>query len=58
MRVCEVTEFGGPDVLREAQRPWPDPGPGEIVVDIAATNINPTGLAASRREHGNKLLTI
>jgi len=23
MRVCEVTEFGGPDVLRISERAWP-----------------------------------
>ena len=51
MRVCEVTEFGGPDVLREGERPWPTAGPGEIVVEIAATNINPTDIAARAGAH-------
>ncbi len=46
MRVCEVTEFGGPEVLRMAECPEPRAGPGEVVVRIAAANINPSDLAA------------
>jgi NADPH2:quinone reductase len=46
MRVCEVTEFGGPEVLRVAERPDPEAAPGEVVVKIAAANVNPTDLAA------------
>jgi len=46
MRVCEVTEFGGPEVLRVAERAEPTGAPGEVVVRIAAANINPSDLAA------------
>ncbi len=45
MRVAEVSEFGGPEVLREAERPDPQPGPGEVLVRIHAASINPTDLA-------------
>ena len=55
MRVCEVTEFGGPDVLREAERPWPAAATGEIVVQIAATNINPTDIAARTGAHRRRM---
>ena len=55
MRVCEVTEFGGPEVLREAQRPWPNAAAGEIVVEIAATNINPTDIAARSGAHRRRI---
>src|SRR3977135_2625755 len=51
MRVCEVTEFGGPEVLRAGERPWPTAAPGEIVVEIPATNINPTNIAARTGAH-------
>lgn len=44
MRVAEVTEFGGPEVLRPAERPDPVPAAGEVVVAIRAANINPTDL--------------
>ena len=55
MRVCEVTEFGGPEVLREAQRPWPNAATGEIVVEIAATNVNPTDIAARSGAHRRRM---
>lgn len=46
MRVAEVSEFGGPEVLRAAERPWPIASPGEVVVEIAAASVNPTDLGA------------
>ena len=44
MRVIEVREYGGPDVLQEAE--WPDPAPtdGKVRVRIAATVANPADL--------------
>jgi NADPH2:quinone reductase len=44
MRVAEVTAFGGPEVLRIAERPDPVAGPGEVLVRIRAAAINPTDL--------------
>jgi NADPH:quinone reductase-like Zn-dependent oxidoreductase len=44
MHVAEVTAFGGPEVLRLAERPDPAPAPGELVVRIRAANVNPTDL--------------
>ncbi|MGZ4233631.1 MAG: NADP-dependent oxidoreductase [Solirubrobacteraceae bacterium] len=55
MRVSEVSEFGGPEVLREADRPWPTAAPGEIVVGIAAANINPTDIAARSGAHRRRM---
>lgn len=55
IRVCEVMDFGGPDVLREAERPWPAAGAGEVVVEIAATNVNPTDLAARAGAHRRRM---
>ena len=45
MRVVEVTAFGGPEVLRVAERPDPEPAAGEQVVAIHATSVNPTDLS-------------
>ena len=44
MRAAEVSAFGGPEVFRVVDRPEPEPGPGEVVVRIHATAINPTDL--------------
>jgi NADPH:quinone reductase len=35
-----VSENGGPDVLAVAELPDPEPGPGEVVVDVAASGVN------------------
>ena len=40
MRVIEATSPGGPDILRIAERPAPEPGPGQLVVRVAAAGIN------------------
>jgi NADPH:quinone reductase len=53
MRVVEVTAFGGPEVLRVAERPDPEPAAGIVVVAIHATSVNPTDLSTrdgSRRK--------
>jgi NADPH:quinone reductase-like Zn-dependent oxidoreductase len=34
--------FGGPEVLREVERPRPVPGPSEILVRVHAAGVNPT----------------
>ena len=44
MRVAEVTAFGGPEVLRIAERPDPVAGTGQVVVRIHAATINPTDI--------------
>lgn len=40
MLVVEIEEYGGPEVLKLAERPDPNAGPGEIVVDIHAASVN------------------
>ncbi|WP_337059888.1 NADP-dependent oxidoreductase [Kineococcus sp. G2] len=46
MRVVEVSEPGGPEVLRVVERPEPVAGTGEVVVAVEAAGVNPTDLAA------------
>jgi len=40
MRAIEISQFGAPEVLREATRPDPVPGPGELLVRVAASGVN------------------
>ncbi len=40
MRCIEIAEAGGPEVLRLAERPVPRPGPGEVLVKVAAVGVN------------------
>jgi NADPH:quinone reductase-like Zn-dependent oxidoreductase len=40
MRAVAITEPGGPEVLRWQEAPDPVPGPGEVVIDVAASGVN------------------
>ena len=41
MKAIRVHEFGGPEVLRLGEVPSPKPGPGEVLVRMHATGVNP-----------------
>jgi putative PIG3 family NAD(P)H quinone oxidoreductase len=40
MTAVEITAPGPPDVLRPVRRPVPKPGPGEVLVRVAAAGVN------------------
>ncbi|MDR8412074.1 quinone oxidoreductase [Nonomuraea sp. 3-1Str] len=40
MRAIVIAAHGGPEVLEHVERPDPEPGPGEVVVDVAAAGVN------------------
>ena len=40
MRVIEITQPGGPDVLQPAQRPPPKPKHDEVLIKVAAAGVN------------------
>lgn len=40
MRAVEITEPGGPDVLRLTERPVPEPGHGQVVIKLAYAGVN------------------
>lgn len=40
MRAVEISSPGPPDVLRLVERPDPEPGPGEVCIEVAAAGVN------------------
>jgi NADPH2:quinone reductase len=40
MQVVRITEPGGPEVLQPATRPVPQPGAGEVLIEVAAAGVN------------------
>jgi NADPH2:quinone reductase len=40
MRAIQITETGGPDVLHLTELPDPTPGPGGLLVEVAAAGVN------------------
>lgn len=40
MRAIEITEPGGPEVLKLCDRAKPEPGPGEVLIAVATAGIN------------------
>ncbi len=41
MKAIRISAFGGPEVLQLADVPDPQPGPGQVLVRIAAAGVNP-----------------
>src|SRR5437762_10055256 len=40
MRAIQISELGGPEVLTQVELPDPQPGPGQLLVDVAAVGVN------------------
>ena len=53
MRAVGFTEFGDPEVLGIVTIPRPSPGPGQVLVKVAAATVNPTDLGF---RHGGRAL--
>jgi NADPH:quinone reductase len=53
MRAVGFTEFGDPSVLGIVTVPKPSPGPGQVLVKVAAATVNPTDLGF---RHGGRAL--
>src|SRR5215470_6583102 len=41
MKAITLNAFGGPEVLRLAEVPIPEPGPGQIRIQVRAAGVNP-----------------
>ncbi|MFI6364908.1 zinc-binding alcohol dehydrogenase family protein [Nocardia sp. NPDC050630] len=46
MRAIQISELGGPEVLREVELDAPTPGPGEIAIDVEYVGVNFADLQA------------
>ncbi|AJY47480.1 NAD(P)H-quinone oxidoreductase [Martelella endophytica] len=51
MRYITISGFGGPDVMQMATGPRPRPGPGEILVKVAAAGINRPDVAQRQGQY-------
>ena len=40
MKAVEIAQPGGPEVLKQGERPVPQPGQGEVLVKVAAAGVN------------------
>jgi NADPH:quinone reductase len=40
VRAIQISEFGGPEVLREVDLPAPEPGPGQVLIQVTRAGVN------------------
>src|SRR5438067_12742462 len=40
MRAIQIAEFGGPEVMQLAELPVPEPGDGEVLIEVSRSGIN------------------
>ena len=51
-RVFVFTRYGGPEVEELRERPVPEPGPGQLLVEVRAAGVNPADLKLREGEFG------
>ncbi|HWX86649.1 MAG TPA: NADPH:quinone oxidoreductase family protein, partial [Solirubrobacteraceae bacterium] len=40
MRAIQITEFGGPEVMKLVELPMPEPGPREVLIEVSRAGVN------------------
>jgi NADPH2:quinone reductase len=58
MRAVRITKHGGPDVLDVVDVPPPEPGPGQLLVDVAAAGVNYRDVYEREGRYGGDLPAI
>jgi NADPH:quinone reductase len=58
MRAVQIHRHGGPEVLEVTDVPAPEPGPGEVLVQVAAVGVNYRDLYEREGRYGGKLPAI
>ena len=51
MKAIQIKEFGGPEVMNLVELPDPEPGEGQVVVDVARAGINFADTHATRNDY-------
>jgi NADPH2:quinone reductase len=51
VRAIQIEEFGGPEVMQVVELPDPEPGEGELLVDVARAGINFADTHATRNDY-------
>ena len=51
MEAIRIEEFGGPEVMELVDLPDPEPGEGEVVVEVARSGINFADTHATRNDY-------
>src|SRR5436309_2089474 len=58
MRAIVYRQTGGPEVFELVERPDPEPGPGEVVVRVACSGVNPTDWKVRRGSRPGETLAF
>ena len=45
MRAARIESYGGPEVLQVVDADPPSPGPGQVLVEVHGSSINPVDVA-------------
>lgn len=53
MKAIQVTQFGGPEVLKMVDIERPEPGPGQVRIKVAATSVNFADIMARQGRYHN-----
>lgn len=51
MKAVQIEEFGGPEVLRHVELPDPEPGDGQVLVEVARSGVNFADTHATRNDY-------
>jgi NADPH:quinone reductase-like Zn-dependent oxidoreductase len=58
MHAVVITEPGEPDVLRWLEVPDPVPGPGEVVIEVAASGVNRADLMQREGRYAGQVAAV
>jgi NADPH:quinone reductase-like Zn-dependent oxidoreductase len=54
MKVMQIEDDWSPDNIRMAERPRPEPGPGEVLIRMEAASLNYRDVVVTRRGYGRR----